>query len=1113
MAGIDTTQLNKDVSVDQMDYSYIDKCSNEKELAKILRALRSGKEGFYPKLIEFCENKLRSLNPEHRALRKEQPIKTAWDLGKTDHDALSSEMENWSKEMSQVDQETSEKKIFETSLQKSEVNGFGDHADLPPIRGSHVIKGNKKKPVDNGMKPSNPDRIKSYDYKAWDKFDVEKECEKVDKTDKKATVVGSKPVDIPRDVNTAGLTEEEKEMKAVREKEKGNEAFKSGDFEEALSYYCRSISLQPIAASYNNRALVFLRLEKWKEAVIDCNKVLSFKGEGGNLKAKLRRATAYKSLERYDEATSDLLFVLEREPNNARAKSILEDVEKLKSKAEQSKEPPVTATSSSQAPKQGKRMVITEVEGDSSDESENSPTPMHTEFETPSTEKESSSAKSIPEAKDSSQAQGNQEGKPSERSKQEVPKSDDPAKLMQTSEKKGTDDVVPPPTDSTDHVASDPIFPEKTAQLKSKAGDLFKSGQYAQACENYTKAIDSVSSYLKAENVDRGHEMAAALLHNNRAACWLKQGNDRACIEDCNEVLRVKVWDVKAFLRRATAYENLEKYAQAWADYQSAHSMDWSNQFAQNGANRVGSHLREMYGSKWREKVPKLERYPHHSGRNLIVQSSKVVKDEVQKNEETAENQSPPKSNAKTFSTEKEEQKSNDGGKPPESDTHPKENKKKKNKNKKRSKSKSKAPQDPEKVQDKDSADMESRRMKIREDLYQKLKLEGNDNVKKGNYQAAIDCYTRCLPLCPKETASYTNRALCFLKLKKHVSAIQDCTEAIKLDPVNVKAYYRRAQARKEEGFIQEAEEDIKKLLEIDPSNKAARNELDALRKLLAAKSSSRPTSVPKSTGKSSEKETQPVPVRKKQMVIEEVDSSSSSDEAEFVLPTEENTQFPEEELKKMDEPKIVVLEDNADHTPNKPEERGDATESLSNNDDDHTPNKNENSSVTSQESKELKEVREAEGVPSTVPTENTTTATVGKPMFSITSERPLTPYEFGNLWSMISNKHGIEEYRALLNRINPKELPSLLSNKIDDHIICAVAKIAFENVTKNGDFQRAYDMMSSLTKAQRFSMAAMFLSSADKRCLQTTFDALTQHAGKTFTKDDVVALQAQYCM
>lgn len=51
------------------------------------------------------------------------------------------------------------------------------------------------------------------------------------------------------------MDEDTKILKADQEKCKGNEAFAAASYQEALTYYTRSIKYLPTAASYNNRAL------------------------------------------------------------------------------------------------------------------------------------------------------------------------------------------------------------------------------------------------------------------------------------------------------------------------------------------------------------------------------------------------------------------------------------------------------------------------------------------------------------------------------------------------------------------------------------------------------------------------------------------------------------------------------------------------------------------------------------------------------------------------------------------------------------------------------------------------------------------------------------------
>ena len=59
-------------------------------------------------------------------------------------------------------------------------------------------------------------------------------------------------------------------------------ASRSHDYEESVAYYTRSISLCPLPASYNNRALAYLKLDKWDQAIADCNTVL--KADKDNIK-------------------------------------------------------------------------------------------------------------------------------------------------------------------------------------------------------------------------------------------------------------------------------------------------------------------------------------------------------------------------------------------------------------------------------------------------------------------------------------------------------------------------------------------------------------------------------------------------------------------------------------------------------------------------------------------------------------------------------------------------------------------------------------------------------------------------------------------------------------
>lgn len=67
----------------------------------------------------------------------------------------------------------------------------------------------------------------------------------------------------------------------------------------------------------------------------------------------------------------------------------------------------------------------------------------------------------------------------------------------------------------------------------------------------------------------------------------------------------------------------------------------------------------------------------------------------------------------------------------------------------------------------------------------------GNAHFRRGQYERAAECYSRSLVLEPGCLAA-ANRAMALLKLGRAAEAEADCSDALRLDPLYVKAYQRR---------------------------------------------------------------------------------------------------------------------------------------------------------------------------------------------------------------------------------------------------------------------------------------------------------------------------------
>ncbi|GJE89529.1 RNA polymerase II-associated protein [Phanerochaete sordida] len=111
-------------------------------------------------------------------------------------------------------------------------------------------------------------------------------------------------------------------------KDKGNAAFKSGDFPAAIGHYTAAILADPRNPTYPlNRAAAYLKLGKNEDAERDCDATIKL--DQKNVKAWFRRGQARAAVDKLEGAKDDFKRTLQLDPANAAAKQELAKVEAL----------------------------------------------------------------------------------------------------------------------------------------------------------------------------------------------------------------------------------------------------------------------------------------------------------------------------------------------------------------------------------------------------------------------------------------------------------------------------------------------------------------------------------------------------------------------------------------------------------------------------------------------------------------------------------------------------------------------------------------------------------------------------------------------------------------
>jgi len=105
---------------------------------------------------------------------------------------------------------------------------------------------------------------------------------------------------------------------------------------------------------------------------------------------------------------------------------------------------------------------------------------------------------------------------------------------------------------------------------KEKGDDMYKDAKFEEAVKEYTKCLDLLAKQGKSTS-----ELALKAL-SNRAACNKQISHFDAVIEDCTAVLEVEPDNVKALIRRAQAFEGVERYRFALQDTKTVLQMPYN---------------------------------------------------------------------------------------------------------------------------------------------------------------------------------------------------------------------------------------------------------------------------------------------------------------------------------------------------------------------------------------------------------------------------------------------------------------------------------------------------------------------------------------------------------
>uniref|UniRef100_F6XJ31 DnaJ homolog subfamily C member 7 n=2 Tax=Ornithorhynchus anatinus TaxID=9258 RepID=F6XJ31_ORNAN len=106
------------------------------------------------------------------------------------------------------------------------------------------------------------------------------------------------------------------------------------------------------------------------------------------------------------------------------------------------------------------------------------------------------------------------------------------------------------------------------------------------------------------------------------------------------------------------------------------------------------------------------------------------------------------------------------------------------------------------------------------------FKEQGNAFYANKDYHEAFNCYTRAIDMCPKNASYYGNRAATLMMLGRFREALGDAQQSVRLDDSFVRGHLREGKCHLSLGNAMAARRSFQKVLDLDPRNAQAQQEL-----------------------------------------------------------------------------------------------------------------------------------------------------------------------------------------------------------------------------------------------------------------------------------------------